>query len=274
MPSSAAAAAVGILLLAHGGKPSWNKEIEKVRDAVSAAAPTEIALGMADPKTIQAALDKLEKSGVKRVVAVPLFVNSRSEVLEQTLYVLGLKEKPSEVMRLAAQHMPKSHRGHHMFSLERVKTGLPVTMTPALDDHPLVAEILSERARRLSKDPAGETIILVAHGPVDEQAMAFWNRSLASLAGRISGFKNVTHATLRDDAPPAVREAAVQELRAKVAAAENVIIVPLLIARGGIEKKIPAALKGLEYRWDGKTLMPHPNIERWVQETALKEKKS
>lgn len=270
--SAAASAAVGILLLAHGGKPSWNKEVDKVREAVNASAPTEVALGMADPKTIQAALDKLEKSGVKSVVAVPLFVNSRSEILEQTRYVLGLRDEPSEVMRQAARHMPKSHRGHHMFSLERAKTGLPLAMASALDDHPLVAEILAERARKLSKEPAEETIVLVAHGPVDEKAMAAWETAMASLASRLGGFKEVLHATLRDDAPPPVRAAAVEELRALVAPRKNVIVIPLLLARGGIEKKIPAALKGLEYRWDGKTLMPHPNIERWVKEVALKER--
>lgn len=271
MPSSAAAA-VGLLLLAHGGNRDWNREVAKVRDGLEASAPTEVALGMADPKTIQAAIDKLEKSGVKKIVVVPLFVNSSSEVLEQTRYVLGLREKPSEVMRRAAEHMPKSHRGHHMFSLERAKTSLPVSMTPALDDHPLVAEILAERARRLSMEPSEETVVLVAHGPVDEAAMSGWDAAMTSLAGRLTGFKEVAYVSLRDDAPPPVRAAAVQRLRALVESRNNVIIVPLLMARGGIEKKIPAALKGLKYRWDGKTLMPHPNIERWVKEVALKDK--
>ena len=249
-------AALGILLLAHGGDPSWNREVQKLAASVGA----EAALGMADPNTIRPALEKLEKRGVKKIVAVPLFVNSSSEVLEQTRYVLGLKKEPSEVMRRAAQHMPK-HLGHHMFSLERATTKLPLEMTPALDAHPLVAEILKERADRLGAGP----VVLVAHGPVDEKSVPKWESAMRALAARL-GREDVEIAMLRDDAPPPVRAKAVEDLRKKVAARPGAVVVPLLIARGGIEKKIPAALKGLEYRWDGRTLMPHPNIEAWVKE--------
>ena len=87
-------AALGILLLAHGGDPSWNKEVETLRARVDAKTPTETSLGMADVKSLQAAVDRLEKRGVTRIVAVPLFVQTRSEVLDQTRYALGLAKEP------------------------------------------------------------------------------------------------------------------------------------------------------------------------------------
>ncbi len=284
----------GILLMAHGGDASWNSEIAALRDTVDKTVPTETALGMADVNALQAAVDRLEKRGVKRIAAVPLFIHTRSEVLDQTRYALGLAEKPSEVLRAAfargsehaghgahADHVSQagakaSSGGHaHSFSIERVKASLPVTMTPALDEHPFVASILLERARALSRKPNLETVVLVAHGPVDDAAQPAWENSLASLAARVraeGGFKAAVFGVLRDDAVPEVRAAAVADLRAKISAAAaaggRALVVPVLIARGGIEKKIVKDLAGLDYAWDGKTLMPHEGFDSWVLDRA------
>lgn len=288
--SAKAAAPYGILLLAHGGDASWNKEIETLRARVNSKVPAETALGMADTASLQAAVERLEKRGVARIVAVPLFVQSASEVLDQTRYALGLAEKPSEILREAYARIGREHaahagrggaaaagHGHAMeFSTERVKSKHPITMTPALDDAPLVAEILLERAKALSKDASRETVILVAHGPVDENAAPAWKSSLDGLASTVKkrgGFRRVFAVMLRDDAAPPIRAAAVEALRAGVAAGAadgRAIVVPVLIARGGIEKKIVKDLAGLDYAWDGKTLMPHAGFDAWALERAAK----
>ena len=283
--------AYGILLMAHGGDASWNSEIAALRDKVNATVPTETALGMADVGALQAAVDRLRKRGVKRIAAVPLFIHTRSEVLDQTRYALGLADKPSEVLR-AAFARGSEHAGHgdhaahmaggaamaghaHSFSTERVKASLPLVMTPALDEHPFVARILLERARALSRKPKLETVVLVAHGPVDDAAQPAWEATLAVLAASVraeGGFKAAVFGVLRDDAVPEVRAAAVADLRAKITAAAasggRALVVPVLIARGGIEKKIEKDLAGLDYAWDGKTLMPHVGFDSWVLDRA------
>lgn len=284
----------GVLLMAHGGNADWDAEVEGLRARLDGETPVETALGMADPKTLQAALDRLEARGARRVVVVPLFVHSRSEVLDQARFVLGLSEKPSEVLREAAERMksahgahaghgaraghaahgaaPGGHGHHHMFSLERVKTDMPLVVTPALDGHPVVARVLAERAKALSKDAKSETVVLVAHGPVDPASVAAWEASLGRLAAKVraaGGYKAAAFGMLRDDAAPPVRAAAVAGLRAKVAAGAKggrALVVPVLIARGGIEHKLASDLKGLDYAWDGRTLMPHAEFEGWVRE--------
>lgn len=281
--ASAAPAPYGILLLAHGGDASWNEEIARLRTKVDAKVPTEAALGMADPKTLQAAVDRLEKRGVARIVAVPLFVQTRSEVLDQTRYALGLSDKPSEVLKAGMERMAGAHAHHHgggaghsmTFSLERVKARAPIAMSRALDDHELVGRILNERAKALSSGGA-ERLVLVAHGPVDDSAVPGWRDSMMSLCGMAGkGMKilDCSSALLRDDAAPAVRAAAVQDFRDKVSRAgkgSRAIVLPVLIARGGIEAKIPKDLSGLDYAWDGKTLMPHAGFDAWVLERAAR----
>lgn len=272
----------GILLLAHGGDPSWNDEVASLRGRVDAKVPTEAALGMADPKSLQAAVDRLEKRGVARIVAVPLFVQSRSEVLDQTRYALGLTDKPSEILRDGLARMAKAHAGHAghghsmAFSLERVKAREPITMSRALDDHELVGRILAERAKALSRGTGDEHLVLVAHGPVDDAALPVWKDSLMSLCGMaLAGgrFLDCSSVLLRDDAAPEIRAAAVADMREKVARGKSplkgrTIVIPVLIARGGIEQKIVKDLAGLDYAWDGKTLMPHAGFDAWVLERA------
>jgi sirohydrochlorin ferrochelatase len=287
-----AAAGYGILLLAHGGDPGWNAEIARVRAQADAQVPTELALGMADPGTLQKGLDRLAARGVARVIAVPLFVHTRSEVIDQTRYALGLTDRPSEIMRAAAERMAAdptmaarmaadpemaAQMAHmNMFSLDRVKTRLKIALAPALDDAPLVSRILLERARALSRHPKSETVVLVAHGPVDDAAVGAWRDSLsrhAEYVRREGGFKAATVAILRDDAAPAVRAAAVSDLRAQVAAGAKggrALVVPVLIARGGIETKLPRDLKGLDFSFDAETLMPHDGFARWILDDAAR----
>lgn len=291
-----ATAPYGILLLAHGGDASWNKEVERLRARVNAKVPTETALGMADPKSLQAAVDRLEKRKVKRIVAVPLFVQSRSEVLDQTRYALGLREKPSEVLREAYERIANAHaarakahaghgsaghssmaHGHSMeFSTARVRSREPIALARALDDHELVGRILGERAEALLGRAEKAHLVLVAHGPVDDAAVPAWKDSMSSLcstAAKGGRFVDCGIALLRDDAAPEVRAAAVADLREKVSReslgkAGPVVVVPVLIARGGIERKIPKDLAGLDFAWSGETLMPHDGFDAWVLERA------
>jgi sirohydrochlorin cobaltochelatase len=274
------AAAVGILILAHGGDPAWNAQIESLRAAVSSSAPAALALGMADPDTLQKGVDELEAQHVSRIVVVPLFVNSNSEVMDQTRYALGLTEKPSEILRAAEERMKTMppgmpHHHMHLFSLKRVSHRAAIALAPGLDADPFVSSVLLERSKALSRDPAKETVILVAHGPVDDGSVKDWENDLDVHARAIikhGGFHGAQTALLRDDAAPEVRAKAVAELRAKVEAAGKgggkAIVVPVLIARGGIEDKIPRDLAGLTFSWSGDALLPHPGFDRWILKRA------
>lgn len=272
--SAAAEPEFGIVLLAHGGNPAWNADAASIAAAAGKVAPTELALGMADPAAMQKAVDALAARKVKRIVAVPLFINSSSEVLEHTRYLLGLSEKPSEVFRDAMAAMPHAHHHGHGYSEARVSSPVPLKMTAALDDDPVVAGILVERARKLSKDPKKETVFLVGHGPVDDKANERWLATMGRLAARVrarGGFLDVEVATIRDDSPKAVKQAAIEELRALIriaAKSSRVIVVPHLIARGGIEAHVREAVEGLPVVWSGETLAPHPVLPRWVLKRA------
>ena len=283
------AADPGILLLAHGGSAEWNGRVTELASKVDATMPTEIAFGMAARTSIQTAIDKLVARGVTEIVAVPLFVSSWSSVITSTEYLLGLRaEAPAALASYAKMnHAPASasgtqagHESHASASAATdgttpVKSPVPVRMTSALNDHSIVADILASRARTISRDPSKEALVIVAHGPNDEDENRRWLADMRSLSERIrqtGTFASHDYLTLRDDAPKTIRDAATAELRGIVerqtAAGRRVLVVPLLISFGGIERGLRERLDGLHYTMAETALMPDDRLATWVLTVA------
>lgn len=269
----------GILLLAHEGSKSWNEEVMKVASVLDKTTPVEVALGMASKRTIQSAVDKLVARGVQEIIAVPLFVSPHSSVITSTEYLLGLRsEAPPEVAIFA--RMDHGHGGHDadhkpdpsFNPTTPVKSPVPIRMKSALGRHPLVADILLSRTLEISREPSREVVVLVAHGPVTDESNAKWVEDMVVLAqrmGQSSKFKRIEYLTVRDDAPPPIRDKAAAELRAVVTKATGegarVLIVPLLLSYGGIEQGIKKRLEGLDYVISNRALLPDDRRIEWVR---------
>ena len=286
LPVFAQAPRTGILLLAHGGQPQWNERVNAVAASANQSQPTEVAFGMASRASIQGAIDKLAARGVTEIVAVPLFVSSHSSVITSTEYLLGLRpEAPKELaifakMNHASHGTPAAvdHSAHGVAPVDPaspVTTTLKIRMTPALNRHPLIGAIVADRAKSISKAPEKEAVILVAHGPVPDDDNRRWLEDMAVLAEQTRAsapYASVDYLTVRDDAGPAMREAATRELRDKVQAqlaqGRRVLIVPHLMSFGGIEQGVRKRLEGLEYTMTEQALMPDDRILQWVIASA------
>jgi sirohydrochlorin ferrochelatase len=302
----AVAGKTGVLLLAHGGSASWNDRVKALSGKVAEKMPIEVAFGMAARPAIQGAVDKLVAAGVTEIVAVPLFVSDHSSVMTSTAYLLGAREEMPEDLRMFAKMDHSSHgapaapapstaaagtapatnaphaghAGHGtpapaQDNTARVNSPVPIRMTGALGRHRLVAEILAARASSISKDAANEAVILVAHGPGEDDENKRWVEDLLALAAGIHGsapFASVDALTVRDDAEKPVRDAATAELRALVekrtSEKKRVLLVPVLMSYGGIEKGIQKRLEGLDYTMPDHGLMPDDRLVAWVLEMA------
>ena len=275
----------GILLLAHGGSPAWNAEVEALAAKVDATMPVETAFGMATRTTMQAAVDRLVARGVTRISAVPLFVSSHSSVITSTAYLLGArKEAPADLAIFAKMSHGGSGGGHGVAGMivvaaadptSPVTSPVPIRMSPALGPHPIVSDILVSRAKEVSRDPAKESVILVAHGPVPDDDNRRWLEDLAVHAGRIRQavpFASVDGLTVRDDAPAPIREAASADLRAlvtrRIGEGSRVLIVPVLLSFGGIEAGVRNRLDGLDYTMGRQGIIPDDRLIGWILEMA------
>jgi hypothetical protein len=276
----------GILLLAHGGSADWNQRVLALAATIDRTQPIEVAFGMASRQAMQAAVDKLVARGATSIVAVPMFVSSHSAVVTSTAYLLGARqEMPPELKVFAkmshgatgATH-GSDHAGHADVSVDNthpVTSPVPIRVTDALNRHALVGQILIDRARGISTAPQKEAVIVVAHGPVPDEDNRRWLDDMGALAeqiGTATSFAAIKYLTVRDDAPKPIRDAATAELRQVVteqaALGRRVLIVPLLLSYGGIEKGIRQRLEGLDYVMAEQALMPDDRLAEWVRQSV------
>lgn len=295
----------GILIMAHGGEPEWNEDVEAVVAPLRSKYPTEIAFGMAQTSSIREAVRRLEAQGCHDIAVVRMFVSGDSFV-PSTEYILGLRDtppldplasrgyehaKPESITQpgttsasFASSHggnpsghaergrPAESHGGHCMEAPERISSRSRFRMSyKGIGESPLIDEILHDRVSSLSTDPRQESVLILAHGPADdrenEKWMANMNQRVQQLAGP-SGFRAVRCETLREDWPDR-REQAERRIREFVqsAARDNgrCLVIPFRVAGFGPYEEV---LAGLNYQADGRGFCPHPNMTRWIEETA------
>lgn len=258
---------VGVLVMAHGGGPVWNGEVEAMLAPLRQDYPLEIAFGMADPASLQDAVKRLEARGVRRIAVVRLFISGESW-FERTQQILGLRAGASPRPAPSAHPGHDPHAGHNM-DLWRIDTTSSFALsTQGLAEAPEMGAVLVERARALSQDPASESVLILGHGPEDDAENQRWLARIdvrSDAVRRALPFRRVQVETLREDWPEK-RADAEARIRAFVAEASRdggrAIVIPYRVAGFG---PYASVLKDLAYVSDGKGLIPSPGVEQWVR---------
>jgi len=254
----------GVLVMAHGGDAAWNESVEATVAPVRDHYPTEVAFGMARTSTMREAVRRLEEQGVGEIAVVRMFISGES-FLEATEVILGLRDGP-------VPHAMPAGAGHAMEPPRRIESDAAFCPSRAgVAESSLVDGILADRVRALSTDPSEESVLLLAHGPGDEDENERWLANMTQRLARIrqlGAFRDVRCETLREDWPEA-RAAAERRIRAYVEQANEdggrTLVVPFRIAGFGPYGEV---LAGLDHVADGRGLCPHPNMTRWVLRTA------
>ncbi|MBM3512714.1 MAG: hypothetical protein FJX59_03255 [Alphaproteobacteria bacterium] len=250
---------VGVLVVAHGSGTSGDKVLQDGVTPIASAHPTAIGFGMAMMGSghIQRALDDLTAAGAKTIVFVPAVVTEQSSIYRQWAYMFGRRDDAAYL------------------DVARLKTSAKVVFAPAMDEHPIVTELLFDHSKEVSKDPAKETVILIGHGPTFEHENAVEMAHLATHAGSIKTmgkFADAKGLTLQDDAPEEIRSRNVKILRGWVEEAKTSgrtpLIVGYLISTRGIQDKIKEDLAGLEYVFQTKGMSAHPNFTKWIRQSV------
>jgi sirohydrochlorin ferrochelatase len=251
---------IGILVMAHGGTEHWNRAVAASTEPLRHHGPVALALGMADPVTLQAAIDSLQEAGVHRVAVVRLFVSGAS-FREQTRFLLGLDSTPPE-------HFVSHSRTSE--ALSRIPHTLAVaTHNDGLSDWSGLGPLVAQRALEVSENREDESVLLVAHGMGSENHNDALRRRMehAGQAVRNAGFRRVKTATLREDWAPQ-RAVAEQEIRGWVKEqselGRRVIVVPFRLAGFGPYADV---LDGLTYV-AARSFLPHLAVGDWIHETA------
>ncbi len=241
---------IGVILVPHGSDYNWNEAMRAAMAPIRERYVTEDAFSMVDPFVVERAVRKLEDRGVKAAVLLRVF-SLESSFKEQAEYVLGLRPE---------------YRGPHA---ERISSHLLFATSGGMEAHPLLAEVMLERALEVSEDPASETVVLVAHGTGGDAQNDHWLKNLSTIADYIKshnpGFRDVRFHTLREDWPEK-RAESVEALRKSVADASSnggiALVVPVRTIDQGPEGQF---LEGLTYR-HGRGFAPHTKFVEWLEE--------
>lgn len=274
-------AATGVLIVAHGTScghdddggcgggccpvpplSQWEQSVVDAVDAISnqIPAPTEVAFGMWETHKYDAAIDRLNQRldhNLDRLVVIPLFISRHSIVIDMQRFIFRQTSvRPAPI------------------PAEQIQFSGQVVYGDTIDFDPLIAEILKTRAESLRSKaniPGDQTEIVIAmHGPVEDHEDHLWramgHRYAAEIATQKYGEIHVV--SLRDDAEAPVRQRATELLRQAVDGAASrhrkALVLPLLVAPGGIEAGIHERLQGLDYVWTGETLLPDPRLGQYL----------
>lgn len=244
----------GILVISHGSREAeW---VRLVDEAVTAAAASPLVrsvpvyssfLEIVEGRLIQDGIDALEEQGVTDLFVLPLFISSGSTHVDEIGQAFGL---------------PPAAELEGDLGTFRVKANVHYGMP--IDDDSDIAELLLSNIKPLSVHPETETVMLIAHGSKEKVFHERWQQGLDLLAERLrklGGFAHSATAMLLPD-QAAEQLKALQQKRPN----EAVIVVPLFLSKGYFTKTvIPTRLKGLNYRYNGQAMLPHPAIERWLE---------
>jgi sirohydrochlorin cobaltochelatase len=253
---------IGVLVIAHGSGTNGDRILQEGVTPLAQKQPTAIGFGMAMMSSIhiQQGLDKLTGSGAKTIVVVPAVVTEQSSIYRQWAYLFGRRDDSAYL------------------NVDRIQTSAKVIMAPAMDEHPLVTQILLDHAKAISTAPDNEVVILLGHGPTFDHENEIELKHIATHAKRIKDqgkFFDAKGLTLQDDAPEATRTANVKKLRAWVsdanASGKTPLVVGYLISTRGIQDKIAEDLTGLSYKFQTKGLSAHPNFTAWIRASVAEQ---
>lgn len=256
----ATAEEIGVVIMPHGANQVWNDAVERMVAPLKTAHQIEMAFGMGDPAVIQNAVERLESRNIRRIVFVRLYALAR-HLKDRTDYVLGLADAP-----------PSSGHGGHdgrRVAPPQVRSAALFASFGGYEESPDVTRILHERIMEISREPAQETVILIAHGEKTDEGNAAW---LSVVDRHIERLKQDPHcaqlkalhaATVREDWPEK-RDKAVAEIRTMIQNASGngraLVIANRLYGSGPYRK----LFDGLEYTMSEKGLA-HPVLTQWLE---------
>jgi hypothetical protein len=257
----------GVLVMAHGGTDGWNKGVEDSLNDLRSLYPLEIAFGMADAGSIENAVRNLEAQGVDHVGVIRLFVSGESW-LHRTEQILGIE---SGALSKALDHSAMDHAAMPM-GFWKINSDIEFHLSKeGLSEAEEMDQVLLSRVRALSSNSGSEVVVIIAHGPAEDEENVRWISKIierTKLVKQEMNIRDVQVFTLREDWEEK-REGAEDLIREYVREASANSLVPIVVPfRVHGFGPYASVLAGLDYKADHKGLIPHTNVAIWVRNQA------
>lgn len=276
-PGAPAKPGYGLLLLAFDAGSGWKKDLGALRGQLKHMAVESVG-GAADPVAVQKAVERLERQRPGKIVVVSLEPLSESPAMNQTRYLLGVREDGGEDRPDAdAERLDGGRKSSLVLEaaqpkwLKRVKSSTPLVLSASMDQSPLLAAILADRAKKLSRDPSRDTVLLVGQGPRSDKALKAWQTAADAVAEQVrakGGFARAAAVHVRDGVRASQRDRDRDGLKAKLgalAAQGSVVAVPLAPDGRRLERTLRQNAGSTAYRWDGQGVLGDARLLDWIK---------
>lgn len=264
--ASRLSAQTGLLIVAHGADSSWDARVVNVVRQVRWSGPVRVAFLMgadAGTSSLAGQAQALVAAGAKRVAVVPLMVSTWGAHVRQIegAVATGVAGPMDGMPGMVAGTLP----------------AVPTRVTNAIDSASELGTALGRAWRLLPPSDRKRPLVLVAHGPDTDAEAVRWVANITAATRQLASDlpDHAVHVgLLRDDAPPAMRAAAVSGIRDTIAALahqshDSVMVMTVLISSGSINASVvPADLTGMPMHYSGSALAPDPALARWIERVA------
>jgi hypothetical protein len=251
----------GVVLVAHGSNNpelDCNSQVQALYEKIKRDDPSlklELAfLRYANKKTLKDAVNNLQAQGIKdNILIIHLSPSSFS------IRHIELTESIAETIAPEKKVMIKKPWSYKQVLASYALPAMRYAVSPAMDDNPIIINILSDQAKEILNRPSQEilrnpesaSLLLVSYGAIDELENILWNRQMEQIGEAIKskiGFRSVACISLRNHSADLIREQAIIELIKTAKSLKDqgrVIVVPYVLCAGAFQQSLQSYLGGI-----------------------------
>lgn len=188
-----------VLVIAQEGDSRYENRVRKAVESLGRENPARVVFGGGDARAMQTAVNELNLYSPERFVAIPLFLSSQNDALEQTRYLLGVSEEPASAF-LTGTHGNSTYSSKTLGRVQFLTEKTPLAMTPALDADPRIGDALAGQASALPLELKDYSLVVVGVGSLSDKVAAKEFISLArsaEYARKKTGMKAATAFLMR-----------------------------------------------------------------------------
>lgn len=266
----------GVLLLTPDSNGAWKTNLASFKAQLGGAAMESVET-YNEGTGIQRALDRLKGQHVSKVVAIPLELVSESATMDELRYLFGIRAEPTLDRPDAARPQMAPPKSDHKSALvftgngpKRLKSEAELVLTATIDKSPVLADILADRAKALSRDPGKDAVVLVGMAPRSDKALETWKTAAAAIAESVrvkGGFREGALVWVRDGTRAGQQDKDLAEGKATLRGLTTkggVVAVPLALDGQRIGQLLQRHLGYGGYKWNGKGLLGDPRLAEWI----------
>ena len=180
---------IGLLIIAHGSpSEQWNQPVIDIENQVKELLKTKNILDFDEVRvalmefiepSIATVVKDMENKGITKVYALPLFIAPSGHSLYDIPTILGLYYNQEIVDDIKEE------------GIKIVDTNIKVTVGPTLDYKNVMKDILLDKVKNLSDNPAEEALIILAHG--DKNFKPIWEELINETGNYILGKTSIEY---------------------------------------------------------------------------------